>query len=187
MRRAHSRVSRKTSGQDEAHLVSCLILRDHPEPSRGWSLSIKQLTRCASSCPDVFRLTLEWARSMRRAHSRVSRKTSGQDEAHLVSCLILRDQPLEGSGWELELTCLHINVAPVRASPLCTSMEWYQGRIQPWVHYVPVRIDYADVYNLLAFFDGGMNWSSHACISMSRQCERAHSAPAFAISSARSS
>lgn len=35
--------------------------------------------------------------------------------------------------------------------------EWYQGRIQPWVHYVPVRIDYADVYNLLAFFDGGMD------------------------------
>jgi hypothetical protein len=60
---------------------------------------------------------------MRRAHSRVSRKTSGQDEAHLVSCLILRDQPLEGSGWELELTCLHINVAPVRASPLCTSIR----------------------------------------------------------------
>ncbi|KWU45488.1 hypothetical protein RHOSPDRAFT_25094 [Rhodotorula sp. JG-1b] len=35
--------------------------------------------------------------------------------------------------------------------------EWYEGRIQPWVHYVPVRIDYADVYNLLAFFDGGMD------------------------------
>lgn len=25
------------------------------------------------------------------------------------------------------------------------------------MHYVPVRIDYADVYNLLAFFDGGMD------------------------------
>ncbi|GAA5985681.1 hypothetical protein JCM10908_007067 [Rhodotorula pacifica] len=32
--------------------------------------------------------------------------------------------------------------------------EWYDGRIQPWVHYVPARVDYADLYNLLAFFDG---------------------------------
>ncbi|GAA5985617.1 hypothetical protein JCM10908_007044 [Rhodotorula pacifica] len=33
--------------------------------------------------------------------------------------------------------------------------EFYDGRIQPWVHYVPVRVDYSDLYNLLAFFDGG--------------------------------
>lgn len=35
--------------------------------------------------------------------------------------------------------------------------EFYDGRIQPWVHYVPVRVDYSDLYNLLAFFDGGVD------------------------------
>ncbi|GAA6003242.1 hypothetical protein JCM10207_001821 [Rhodosporidiobolus poonsookiae] len=35
--------------------------------------------------------------------------------------------------------------------------EWYSDRIMPWVHYVPTRMDYADLYNLLAFFDGGLD------------------------------
>ncbi len=34
--------------------------------------------------------------------------------------------------------------------------EWYTERIQPWLHYVPIRIDYSDLYNVLAFFDGGL-------------------------------
>ncbi|KAI5481256.1 hypothetical protein MNV49_004876 [Pseudohyphozyma bogoriensis] len=34
--------------------------------------------------------------------------------------------------------------------------EWYVGRIQPWLHYVPVRQDYSDLYNIMAFFDGGL-------------------------------
>ncbi|KAI5478587.1 glycosyltransferase family 90 protein [Pseudohyphozyma bogoriensis] len=34
--------------------------------------------------------------------------------------------------------------------------EWYSGRIQPWLHYVPVSQDYSDLYNILAFFDGGL-------------------------------
>ncbi|GAA5960086.1 hypothetical protein JCM21900_003431 [Sporobolomyces salmonicolor] len=38
--------------------------------------------------------------------------------------------------------------------------EWYSSRIQEWVHYVPVRVDYSDLYNLLAFFDGGLDASS---------------------------
>lgn len=55
---------------------------------------------------------------------------------------------------------------------------WFMDRIQPWVHYVgavqrirklfrtmcsrerlqvPVRVDYADLYDVLAFFDGGLD------------------------------
>jgi hypothetical protein len=30
----------------------------------------------------------------------------------------------------------------------------YAHRIQPWVHYVPVKIDYTDLYDILAFFIG---------------------------------
>ncbi|KAH8930140.1 glycosyltransferase family 90 protein [Atractiella rhizophila] len=32
--------------------------------------------------------------------------------------------------------------------------EWYQPKIQAWLHYVPIRLDYQDAYNVLAFFDG---------------------------------
>ncbi|BGP43474.1 hypothetical protein JCM10449v2_007509 [Rhodotorula kratochvilovae] len=35
--------------------------------------------------------------------------------------------------------------------------EHYSTRIQPWLHYVPVRVDYSDLYNILAFFDGGLD------------------------------
>lgn len=32
--------------------------------------------------------------------------------------------------------------------------EWYQDRIQPWVHYVPVKTDLTDLYDIMAFFRG---------------------------------
>ncbi|KAG5719518.1 KDEL motif-containing protein 1, partial [Termitomyces sp. T112] len=34
--------------------------------------------------------------------------------------------------------------------------EWLFDRIEPWVHYVPVQVDYSDVYDALAFFRGGL-------------------------------
>jgi len=33
--------------------------------------------------------------------------------------------------------------------------EWYRDQIQPWYHYVPVRIDYAELFDLMSFFTGG--------------------------------
>ncbi|WWD20528.1 hypothetical protein CI109_105004 [Kwoniella shandongensis] len=32
--------------------------------------------------------------------------------------------------------------------------EWWTDRIQPWVHYVPVQMDYSDLYDIMAFFQG---------------------------------
>lgn len=32
--------------------------------------------------------------------------------------------------------------------------EWFAGRVQPWVHYVPVQLDYSDLYDALVFFRG---------------------------------
>lgn len=29
--------------------------------------------------------------------------------------------------------------------------EWYNQRIQPWVHYVPVKLDYSDLIDSLTF------------------------------------
>lgn len=35
--------------------------------------------------------------------------------------------------------------------------EWWTDRIQPWVHYVPVQIDYSDLYDSLIFFSGDLS------------------------------
>ena len=35
--------------------------------------------------------------------------------------------------------------------------EWYSERIQPWVHYIPIRVDYTDLHNVMAFFSGGLD------------------------------
>ncbi|EJT99490.1 hypothetical protein DACRYDRAFT_109594 [Dacryopinax primogenitus] len=32
--------------------------------------------------------------------------------------------------------------------------EWWTGRIQPWVHYVPVQLDLSDLYDIMTFFRG---------------------------------
>lgn len=34
--------------------------------------------------------------------------------------------------------------------------EWFQERIQPWKHYVPVNIDLSDLYDSLTFFRGDL-------------------------------
>jgi hypothetical protein len=46
--------------------------------------------------------------------------------------------------------------------------EWYTGRIQPWVHYVPLSLEYAEMWDVMAFFteggDAGVQGSAHGGI-----------------------
>jgi hypothetical protein len=30
----------------------------------------------------------------------------------------------------------------------------FTNRIQPWVHYVPVKVDFSDLYDIMTFFRG---------------------------------
>lgn len=30
----------------------------------------------------------------------------------------------------------------------------WNDRVQPWLHYVPVKVDYSDLYDIVAFFRG---------------------------------
>lgn len=42
--------------------------------------------------------------------------------------------------------------------------EWWTDRVQAWVHYVPVKYDYSDIYDIMAFFKGdidGMGGKGH--------------------------
>ena len=44
-----------------------------------------------------------------------------------------------------------------RCIPSQILAEWFQKRIQPWVHYIPVQVDLSDLYDSLTFFRGDLN------------------------------
>ncbi|KAK4053925.1 hypothetical protein OIO90_003762 [Microbotryomycetes sp. JL221] len=63
---------------------------------------------------------------------------------------------VDGNGWSgrfhrlMSMKAMILNlVSRSTAFP-----EWYQDRIQPWVHYVPVKIDYSDLYDIMTYFIG---------------------------------
>ncbi|KAH8928107.1 glycosyltransferase family 90 protein [Atractiella rhizophila] len=35
--------------------------------------------------------------------------------------------------------------------------EWYTDRIQPWLHFIPLKVDYSDLFDIMAFFNGDMD------------------------------
>lgn len=35
--------------------------------------------------------------------------------------------------------------------------EWYRDQIQPWYHYIPIKIDYSDLFDLMSFFTGDLD------------------------------
>ncbi|KAM0791268.1 hypothetical protein ACM66B_005744 [Microbotryomycetes sp. NB124-2] len=60
---------------------------------------------------------------------------------------------VDGNGWSGRFHRLMSMKACVLKSTLFP--EWYGDRIQPWVHYVPVKVDYSDLYDVMTFFRGG--------------------------------
>ncbi|KAK4700780.1 hypothetical protein P7C70_g5464, partial [Phenoliferia sp. Uapishka_3] len=51
-------------------------------------------------------------------------------------------------------THLESNQVPLKSTRY---PEWYSDRIEPWLHYVPLREDYSDLYNILAFYTGDLS------------------------------
>ncbi|SGZ26582.1 BQ5605_C024g09945 [Microbotryum silenes-dioicae] len=66
---------------------------------------------------------------------------------------------VDGNGWSGRFHRLMSMKACVFKSTLFP--EWYGDRIQPWVHYVPIKVDYSDLYDALTFFRGlqGKEWA----------------------------
>ncbi|KZT55615.1 glycosyltransferase family 90 protein, partial [Calocera cornea HHB12733] len=57
---------------------------------------------------------------------------------------------IDGNGWSTRFKpFLSANSVVMKATIF---PEWYMDRIQPWVHYVPIRMDMGDVYDVLTFF-----------------------------------
>ncbi|KLO20351.1 hypothetical protein SCHPADRAFT_816612 [Schizopora paradoxa] len=62
---------------------------------------------------------------------------------------------VDGNGWSSRFRRLMATNSLVFKSTLFA--EWYSDRIQPWVHYVPIQLDYSDLYDALLFFAGDMS------------------------------
>ncbi|GAA6037062.1 hypothetical protein JCM8097_005532 [Rhodosporidiobolus ruineniae] len=59
---------------------------------------------------------------------------------------------VDGNGWSGRFHRLMSTNSLVLKSTLFP--EWYSDRIQPWLHYLPVKLDYSDLFPILAFFRG---------------------------------
>ncbi|GMK54891.1 hypothetical protein CspeluHIS016_0114770 [Cutaneotrichosporon spelunceum] len=59
---------------------------------------------------------------------------------------------VDGNAWSARFQRLLMSGSLVFKTTLMP--EWYNDRIQPWVHYVPIKLDYTDLRDVLAFFAG---------------------------------
>ncbi|PLW52221.1 hypothetical protein PCANC_01647 [Puccinia coronata f. sp. avenae] len=62
---------------------------------------------------------------------------------------------VDGNGWSGRFHRLMSTKSAVLKSTIFP--EWYADRVQPWYHYIPVRVDYQDLYDIMAFFLGDAN------------------------------
>nr|XP_031859158.1 uncharacterized protein CI109_005353 [Kwoniella shandongensis]KAA5526230.1 hypothetical protein CI109_005353 [Kwoniella shandongensis] len=59
---------------------------------------------------------------------------------------------IDGNGWSARFKRLMSTNSVVLKSTIFP--EWYTDRIQPWVHYIPIKADLTDLYDVLSFFRG---------------------------------
>jgi len=62
---------------------------------------------------------------------------------------------VDGNGWSGRFKRMMTNHALIFKSTVY--LEWLTDRIAPWVHYVPIQMDYSDLYDSLFFFRGDVN------------------------------
>ncbi|EFP88072.2 uncharacterized protein PGTG_12519 [Puccinia graminis f. sp. tritici CRL 75-36-700-3] len=74
--------------------------------------------------------------------------TMGLDESYQYKYLM----DVDGNGWSGRFHRLMSTKSLVLKSTIFP--EWYSDRIQPWVHYVPIKVDYSDLYDVMVFFQG---------------------------------
>lgn len=57
---------------------------------------------------------------------------------------------VDGNAWSARFQRLMLSGSLLFKSTIMP--EWFSDRIQPWVHYVPIKVDYGDLYDALVFF-----------------------------------
>jgi hypothetical protein len=64
---------------------------------------------------------------------------------------------VDGNAWSARFRGLLTTGSVVLKSTVMP--EWYHDRIQPWVHYVPVNLEYSDLIDIMAFVSAvGFVW-----------------------------
>jgi hypothetical protein len=51
----------------------------------------------------------------------------------------------------------------------CLQPEWYSDIIIPWYHYVPLQMDYSDLWDIMAFFEGAPDGSTPANLDLAQR------------------
>ncbi|KZS91430.1 hypothetical protein SISNIDRAFT_443154 [Sistotremastrum niveocremeum HHB9708] len=87
------------------------------------------------------------------AEYRYEKVRQGTGDANLYKYFI----DVDGNGWSARFRRLMASNSLVLKSTVFP--EWFTDRIQPWVHYVPVKVDYSDLYDILLFFRGDLGIS----------------------------
>ncbi|KAJ9096751.1 hypothetical protein QFC21_005021 [Naganishia friedmannii] len=62
---------------------------------------------------------------------------------------------IDGNSWSARFGRLLAGGSLVFKSTIMP--EWWSDRIQPWIHYVPLQLDYSDLHDALTFFQGDEN------------------------------
>ncbi|KAL8287274.1 hypothetical protein RQP46_003726 [Phenoliferia psychrophenolica] len=86
---------------------------------------------------------------------------------------------VDGNGWSARFHRLMGTNAAVLKSTIYN--EWYEERIQPWLHFVPIALDYSDLWEVLAFFRGDVSGKSLHTSPTPIVCRGAHDALAEQI------
>lgn len=60
---------------------------------------------------------------------------------------------VDGNGWSARFKRLMSTNSVVLKSTIFP--EWYTDRIQAWVHYIPIKADLTDLYDVMSFFKDG--------------------------------
>ncbi|KAJ1307235.1 hypothetical protein OPQ81_001349 [Rhizoctonia solani] len=59
---------------------------------------------------------------------------------------------IDGNGWSARFKRLMTTNSMILKTTIFP--EWYMDRVMPWVHYVPVKVDLTDLYDIVSFFRG---------------------------------
>ncbi|QRV74770.1 glycosyltransferase family 90 protein [Ceratobasidium sp. AG-Ba] len=59
---------------------------------------------------------------------------------------------IDGNGWSARFKRLMTTNSMILKTTIFP--EWYMDRVMPWVHYVPVKVDLTDLYDIMEFFRG---------------------------------
>ncbi|WWC93159.1 uncharacterized protein L201_008127 [Kwoniella dendrophila CBS 6074] len=57
---------------------------------------------------------------------------------------------VDGNAWSARFNRLLTSGSLIMKATIMP--EWYSDRIQPWVHFVPLKLDFSDLYDVVAYF-----------------------------------